>query len=59
MKTVMQILAVGSWVACLGSAVLYFQGHTTYRNYTAAFLIFSVAYFIAATIWMGMRKPSE
>jgi hypothetical protein len=56
MKTAMQILAVGSWVGCLGSAVFYFQGQVTYDNYTTAFLIFSIVYFVSAITWMGMRR---
>ncbi|GEM_PF-4119513 len=59
MKILIPLLTVLSLVACLGTGIAHFQGRVTFNAYTTAFILFSVVYFVSATVWSEMRKKKE
>jgi hypothetical protein len=56
MKTLVKIVAVLSLAACLAAAALYFLGRTTQHAYFTWFAVFSVVYFVSATLWSEARR---
>ena len=56
MKTLVKIVAVGSLAACLAVAVAHFLGQTTEGVYRTWLVIFTIVYFVSATMWSESKR---
>ncbi len=56
MRVLIPVLTILSLAACLGAGIAHFQGRVTFNAYTTGFILFSVVYFVSATVWSEMRK---
>ena len=56
MKTLVKIVAVGSLAACLAVAVAYFLGQTAETAYRTWLLVFTLVYFVSATMWSESKR---
>ena len=55
-KPIALVAALVSLAACLVAPVLYFAGRVEVESYKTVFLIASIAWFIAATVYDAQRQ---